>query len=156
MATATCKNLPSYLKDSTEFLKLIETTKIPSNCMLASIDVSSLYANIPHKDSQQNVLHYLQNNPNNYTRPEQPTPDVLVELIDIVLKNNVFEFDNKYYLQIQGTAMGTKIAPVYANLFMGRLEETLKELGKPHIVLWKRFIDDIFIIWTGSASEFTT
>ena len=150
------KNLPSYLRDSTEFLKLVETMKIPSNCLLASIDISSLYTNIPHGDGKQSVLYYLQNNPDNYTQPEQPTPDVLVELIDIVLKNNVFEFNNQYYLQIQGTVMGTKMAPAYANLFMGKLEEKLNELGKLHIMLWKRFIDDIFVIWTGSASEFTT
>ena len=80
------KNLPSYLRDSTEFLKLIETIKIPSNCLLASIDVSSLYTNIPHSDDKESVLYYQQNNPNNYTRPEQPTPDILVELIDVVLK----------------------------------------------------------------------
>ena len=48
------------------------------------------------------------------------------------------------------------MAPAYANLFMGKLEESLNELGKPHIMLWKRFIDDIFVIWTGSASEFIT
>ena len=48
------------------------------------------------------------------------------------------------------------MAPTYANLFMGKLEENLNELGKPHIMLWKRFIDDIFVIWTGSASKFTT
>ena len=29
------KNLPSYLKDTTEFLKLIETTKLPQDCMTA-------------------------------------------------------------------------------------------------------------------------
>ena len=52
--------------------------------------------------------------------------------------------------------MGTKMAPAYANLFMEKLEEKLKELGKPHIMLWKRFIDDIFVIWTGSTPEFTT
>ena len=84
-----------------------------------------MYTNIPHSDGKQSVLYYLQNNPDNYTRPEQPTPDVLVELIDIVLKNNVFEFNNKYYLQIQGTAMGTKMAQAYANVFMGKLEENL-------------------------------
>ena len=83
-------------------------------------------------------------------------PEVLAELTEIVLKNNVFEFNNDYYLQIQGTAMGTKMAPAYANLFMGKLEEKLKELGKPNIILWKQFIDDIFIIWSGSESEFTT
>lgn len=74
----------------------------------------------------------------------------------MVLKNNVFEFNDKYYLQIQGTAMGTKMAPSYANLFMGKLEETLKQIGEPHILIWKRFIDDIFVIWTGSETEFVT
>ena len=150
------KTLPSYLKDTTEFLKLIETTKLPQNCILASIDVSSLCTNIPYEDGKQSVLHFLQHNPDNYSRPEQPIPEILTELIEIVLKNNVFEFNNHYYLQIQGTAMGTKMAPAYANLFMGKLEEKLRELGKPHIMLWKRFIDDIFVVWTGSASEFTT
>ena len=71
----------------------------------------------------------------------------------IVLRNNLFE---KYYLQIQGTAMGTKMAPAYANLFMGKLEESLIHLGKPHILIWKRFIDDVFLIWTGSETEFET
>ena len=52
--------------------------------------------------------------------------------------------------------MGTKMAPAYANLFMGKLEEKINDFGKPNIILWKWFIDDIFIIWSGSESEFTT
>ena len=36
---------------------------------------------------------------------------------------------------------------------LGKLEMNLTELGHKHILIWKRFIDDIFIIWTG---EFTT
>ena len=58
------------------------------------------------------------------------------------------------YRSIQGTAMGTKMAPAYANLLMGKLETKLKELGKPHILIWKRFIDDIFVVWTGSKPDF--
>ena len=50
--------------------------------------------------------------------------------------------------------MGTKMAPSYANLLMGDLELQLLELGKPYIHMWKRFIDDIFLIWTGSRHEF--
>ena len=46
----------------------------------------------------------------------------------------------QFYLQIQGTAMGTKMAPAYANLFMGKLEDHLNNLAPNH---WKRFIDDI-------------
>ena len=54
--------------------------------------------------------------------------------------------------------MGTKMVPAYANLFMGKLEEKLRELGEPNILIWQHFIDDdIFIIlWSDSESEFTT
>ena len=45
----------------------------------------------------------------------QPEPQSIGEPIDIVLQNNVFEFNESFYLQNQGTAMGTKMAPSYAN-----------------------------------------
>ena len=91
---------------------------------------------------------------NEYKYPEQPIPEVIGELINIVLKHNVFEFNEKFYLQTQGTAMGTKMARTYANLFMGKLEKDLIKIANQHIHTWKRFIDDIFIIWTGTTQEF--
>ena len=148
------KNLPSYVKDTTEFINHIEATKLPTNCKLASIDVSSLYTNIPHEEGVQSALHFLKSNPDTYKHPEQPNPEILGELMSLVLKHNVFEFDEKFYLQIQGTAMGTKMAPAYANLFMGRLETQLINQAPESIHTWKRFIDDIFIIWTGTTEEF--
>ena len=45
------------------------------------------------------------------------------------------------------------MAPAYANLFMGNLEPILQRLGHNHIKLWTRFIDDIFIVWTGLKEE---
>ena len=60
-------------------------------------------------------------NPDAYKHPEQPNPEILGELMSIVLKHNVFELDEKFYLQIQGTAMGTKMAPAYANLLEAQL-----------------------------------
>ena len=49
--------------------------------------------------------------------------------------------------------MGTKMAPSYANLFTGSHEPKLKLQGDPHINLWRRYIDDIFIIWTGTDEQ---
>ena len=48
------------------------------------------------------------------------------------------------------------MAPAYANLFMGKLETKLMGIGKPYINLWKRYVDDIFIIWTGNTNSLTT
>ena len=42
-------NTDSYLKDTTDFITLIENTKVPSNAILVSMDVTSLDTNIPQK-----------------------------------------------------------------------------------------------------------
>lgn len=49
--------------------------------------------------------------------------------------------------------MGTKMAPPYANLFMGRLEKPIVESHEEFLLLWKRFIDDIFFIFLGTMEE---
>ena len=45
--------------------------------------------------------------------------------------------------------MGTRVAPNFANVYMGRLEERIVYQTEwvNHIILWVRFIDDIFLIW---------
>ena len=62
--------------------------------------------------------------------------------------NNNFEFNERHLVQKQGTAIGTRMAPSFANILMDKLERQLisQALIKPHT--WCRYIDDIFIIWT--------
>ena len=60
---------------------------------------------------------------------------------------NNFEFENNHYLQLHGTAMGTKMAPAYANLFMGDLEQKILAQSLPKPLVWWRNIDDVFMIW---------
>lgn len=145
------KSLSSYVTDTTEFINQTEQNIHPTHSKLASIDVSSLYTNIPHHEGIQSALHFLKNSPNTYKYLEQPNPEIIGELMSLVLQNIVFD---KYHLQIQGTAMRTKMAPAYTNLFMGRLETQLINHATEHIHTWKKFIDDIFIIWTETAEEF--
>ena len=62
---------------------------------------------------------------------------------------------NKYTPKFkESTAMDTKIATACANIFMGNLEPTLKAKGETHILLWKRFMDAVFIVWTRTKQEF--
>ena len=72
----------------------------------------------------------------------------LCDLIRMILTMNNFSFNDNHYLQIHGTAMGTKMAPSFANLFLGTFEaNALKNAPfNPHT--WFRYIDDIFMIWT--------
>ena len=98
----------SHMLDTTEFINQIEATQLPTNCKLASIDVSSLYTNIPH-EGVQSALHFLKTNPEGYRYPEQPNPDILGELMNIVLKR--VEFDEKFYLQNTGNSHGDQNGP---------------------------------------------
>ena len=83
-----------------------------------------------------------------------PIPtSILRKLFDIVLKCNVFSFNGQAYQQIQGMAMGTRMAPSYANLFMDRFERAFLAQEPIQPLVWKRYIDDILCIWTGSRSE---
>ena len=51
------------------------------------------------------------------------TTSTLVELAEVVLKNNIFTFKEKTLKQKRGTAIGTKFAPPYSILFMAELEK---------------------------------
>ena len=72
------------------------------------------------------------------------------------MDNNSFAFAEDHYLQVKGTAMGTKVAPTYATLTLGFLEHKLhseictlwgKEIATNIQSNWKRFLDDCFILW---------
>ena len=78
----------------------------------------------------------------------------------MVLRYNIFEFNNQLFQQLIGTAMGTKCAPNYSNLFMAKkIDPEIIKLAILHgkgifpIRLFKRFLDDIIMIWCGSIES---
>ena len=95
------------------------------------------------------------------TRPNgiQPSNLSLVEMLAQVLSYNNFQFDGKNYLQVGGTAMGTRVAPSYANIFMNDFEERYVYNYRLQPVAWYRYIDDIFCLWQhgeDKLEKFTT
>ena len=141
----------SYLNDTTNFIRFIESTRVPRNAFLVSMDVTSLYMNIPQEEGITIVCNAYENfhakNPPIYSykfpqRNAQP-----------ILKENSFQFNGKNYLQTHGTAMGTKVAVAFANIFMASIEkEILKQsFNKP--LTWKRLIDDVLCLWDTNKGE---
>ncbi|WP_419619241.1 GIY-YIG nuclease family protein, partial [Thiolapillus sp.] len=72
-----------------------------------------------------------------------PPTDTLIRLAELVLNKNTFSFRDEVFSQMSGVAMGTKMGPSYACLFMGHLEHTLlQQYKKPVPEIYKRYIDD--------------
>ena len=146
--------IPSYLQDTPDFLRHLEDLKkspLPKGSFPVSIDVVGLYGNIPHEEGIRCMEEALN------TRADQTISTLfLISLLTQVLKFNVFEFDLKLYIQRIGTAMGTRLAPCFANIFMAMIDKMILALDtfNIHIAFYKRFIDDIFMIWTGTEEEF--
>ena len=87
----------SYLKDTMEIINFIERTKVPENILLISVDVTI------------KPLHQ-------YTTGE---------MLGLILKENFLQFNGRNYVQTHGTAMGTKMAVAFANIFMSAVETAI-------------------------------
>ena len=145
------KNTRSYIRDTTHFLNTIDNfDQLPEHTFLVTLDVSSLYTNIPNDLGIQACRENLDS-----TRAgsKYPTNSSLIELLEMVLTKNNFDFNNTHFLQVGGTAMGTRLAPSYANLFMDYFERHHVYTYRIQPLLWRRYIDDIFMIWTENLTE---
>jgi len=69
------------------------------------------------------------------------------------MKYNDFEFNDKHYLQIMGTAMGKRFAPALANLYLLDFDKAAKNDFKIKPLLFFRYLDDIFFLWPGDVAS---
>ncbi|XP_075709805.1 uncharacterized protein LOC142743193 [Rhinoderma darwinii] len=149
--------LPSFLKDSSQLIRDLNNFNGSYNFSKVSFltaDVSALYLNIPHTLGIEAMSHFLSSE----IRIPIEQNNFLLQCIDFILQHNTFMFENKYYRQIKGCAMGSRFAPSYANLFMGMFEENYIWCEHPfreNILLYKRFIDDLFFVWRGDEASAT-
>ena len=116
------------------------------------MDVSALYTNIP-QDEGLTICKKALN-----TRQDQKVPtDFIITLLALSLRYNIFSFGKDLYQQLIGTAMGIHPAPSYANLFMAEIDESILNLCgnryNNNIKFFKRFLDDIAGLWTGSLGD---
>ena len=153
-----CWNLLSYIRDDIDFL-----TKIPRETgekkVLASFDITSMYTNINNDLGYEAISFWLEKHPE--LTPRNISKGFILDALKLVLEFNMFHFNNKIYLQIRGTAMGTKCAPVCASLVMAYLELQLYQKIEQNFGRyirnkfekdWGRYLDDCFINWDTNIS----
>ena len=130
------------MRDTTDF----KVKNIPNDCLLVTLDVKSLYTNIPNTEGMKAVRKAYDNQ---YTKTV--ATKLIITFFRLILALNKFVFNSINYLQIMGCAMGTICVPAYANIFMAQFEEQhIYPYIKNKSILYLRYIDDIFMIWTGT------
>ncbi|CAJ0929357.1 unnamed protein product [Ranitomeya imitator] len=146
--TPLVKATSSFILDTNNFLELIMSLgTIPSSSFLVTWDVSSLYTSITHEKGILAVDRLLSEAGTHIKLRRFCT-----DLLNLVLRENYFMFEDTFYIQQQGTAMGSHVAPPYDIAYMSSFEKDfvyIHPLFQAHSRIWRRYIDDIFCIWDG-------
>jgi hypothetical protein len=119
--------------------------KVNSYSVIACADVTSLYPSIPIDFGLAAMKQFL-------TSVQFVSPqfiDFVLALLEWVLRNNFLQFKGIVYHQLTGTAMGTPVAPTYANLVLRTIEAPLLASLQPSY--YRRYIDDIFGTFNSKA-----
>ena len=69
-----------------------------------------------------------------------------ISLLEFCLKTTYFQFQGRFFEQLQGAAMGSPISPIVANLYMDNFENKTINTAECPPSIWKRYVDDTFVI----------
>jgi hypothetical protein len=143
--------IPTYLKDSNDLLTdLAALPKLPENARIFTADATAMYTNIATATALEafNFLfdHYKKEIPENFPR------EFFLQALEIVMNRNLFQFDDTFWLQLDGTAMGTPAACLHATISYGIYERNkILPAYRNFLLFYKRFIDDVLGIWIPST-----
>ena len=137
-------NTPSFVKDSVHFRDIVKSIRLEPGDIMVSFDVESLFTNVPLKDCLEVIKGKLS---------DQELPKDYIVFIERCLDGNYLLFRDQYYLQIDGVAMGSPLAPVIANIWMEHFEDRALSTGPSTVKLWRRYVDDIFCVINGGQQE---
>ncbi|CAF3372163.1 unnamed protein product [Rotaria socialis] len=104
--------------------------------------VQNLYAMLPQDESLDVLTEFLTQH--GYYKVQNIPIDAIRKLARIGIKENVFTYENRFYRQIIGGAMGSAFTLTLANIFMWKWEIELVKRFKSTNEIYVRYIDDIF------------
>ena len=118
-----------------------------SKLHVASLDVDSLFTNIPLDETINICFDNLYND--NEKTSNIPQHDFR-SLLNIATKESFILFNNKYYKQVDGVAMGSPLGSTLANIYMCSFEIMwLRDCPNDfEPVFYRRYVDDIFTLFS--------
>ena len=126
------------MQPSENFINAVKTVQIPHDHKLVSFDVKSLFNGIP----LQLALDCTETATNNSTFT-LPANDIM-DLLNLCLTSTYFQYNGKHYKQLHGTALGSPVFVVVAEIVMQSIEEQALATYKQTVPLWLRYVDDTF------------
>jgi retron-type reverse transcriptase len=115
-----------------------------ANYKLITLDIKDVYVNIPIDTTISITKKLLKDN-----RVDDQIANELINILKTLLHQNYFQYDGKFYRPKTGTAMGSPLSSIIAEIFLQQLEQQILKhtLERQTITYYARYVDDIFIIY---------
>ena len=98
-------------KKSEDLLSKLSKEKIPKDSFLVTIDIDPMYINIGIDAGINSVKKAF----DRYPDSDRPGKNI-IDLLDLSLKLNDFEFNGEMYQHVCGCAMGKRLRPNFASI----------------------------------------
>ena len=131
-----------HVKNFKDFIDSIQNIRLQPDECLVSYDVESLFTSVPIQAALNITNKKLEEDRELHLRTSM-TVQHITWLLEFCLRSTYFLFQGKFYQQTEGTAMGSPISPIIANLFLENLETRALSTTPHPPSLWKRYVDDI-------------
>ncbi len=148
------------VRHSYEFSSLLDESEFRYSDLLVSFDVTSLFTKVPVRETleilERRLIDLQARNPDILLEVTNFSIKAIMELLNFVLTDCFFIYGGHLYRQCEGLPMGGRLSPILAGIFMEDLEARAMatSLVVPH--LFKRYVDDIFLIWDRSLGHYTS
>ena len=114
----------SFVEDSAHFVQFLEGLEMS---LMVSFDVKSLFTNVPVDEALQVIRIGLEDDDSLLSRTMLSVYSI-IELLTLCLKTTYFSYEDSFYQQTDGAAMGSPLSPVVANIYMKFFEQKALEL----------------------------
>jgi hypothetical protein len=133
----------SYVvKDSITLANNLTKLKINNSHKMITLDIKDLYVNTLIKETLDITRDIL------LLHNEEPIATQMVTLLNTILQQNYFSFDNQIYQPHKGVTMGSPISGIIAEIFLQSFEEKHLNhiLDENNTTFYTRYVDDILIV----------
>ena len=136
---------PHHIHSTQDFVgKVNKVTLQPGEC-LSSYDVTAVFITVPVEPALDTIRELLEQVSTLKERTVLPVK-VIILLLGFCLHSSYFSFQEQFYEQVEGVAMGSPVSLMVANLFMEYLKQKTQGTATNPPRLWLRYVGDTFVI----------
>ena len=141
-----------HIQNTFDFVQQIKEVKLKNDESLVFYDVTALFTSVPIPPVLKIIEEKLKEDQELSRRTNMNTRHI-IKLLEFCLRSTYFVFQGQHFEHVEGAAMGSPLCPIVANIYMKHFEARALETAPHPPSIWKRYMDDTFVILKTAYKE---